>query len=425
MEDNGNLIDLHEVPMEEEDLNFLFDEQVDEIPENGAENARPEQPAEIDLLEELDFGDQNDQDEPQQLVTIEQVRRKFEVERDTKVRKTFDDLEKGVRPGEIYEKLLDVPKFAKALARRDANVWAEDLRKLSQKLETYDRAIYVRDDRKELSSLCAPRAVLLRRLSSELAVHCLNAPDEISGLFIELEERVSILRSGGSGLRMIVSFVADEEVKRRYLELSNESNVRDAMEGELETIDRVARSAGIIHKMPPLPDNVDDLDAWKEFGRIVDEIRSESQRKTDDFKLKIGGIARWPIDTLVQYVVKYSDQSRLANLPRVDQGQSAMTIPTITLSGKIESYKILADGSIRKLTNDRLPTWCQDWKISTNGRQIGSFQKNGVMRGNGFIRRTNDRGTDRNRGRGGQHRAAPRGGARGGNRGKANHPYHR
>jgi len=48
---------------------------------------------------------------------------------------------------------------------------------------------------------------------------------------------------------MIVSFVADEEVKRRYLELSNESNVREAMEGELETIDRVARSAGIIHKV--------------------------------------------------------------------------------------------------------------------------------------------------------------------------------
>ena len=146
MANNGNLIDLHEVPMEEEDLNFLFDEQVEEMPEN----ARPEQPAEIDLLEELDFGDQNDQDEPQQLVTIEQIRRKFEVERDTKVRKTFDDLERGVKPGEIYEKLLDVPKFAKALARRDANVWAEDLRKLSQKLETYDRAIYIRDDRVSL-----------------------------------------------------------------------------------------------------------------------------------------------------------------------------------------------------------------------------------------------------------------------------------
>ena len=50
-------------------------------------------------------------------------------------------------------------------------------------------------------------------------------------------------------MRMIVSFVADEEVKRRYLELSNESNVREAMEGELETIERVARSAGIIHKV--------------------------------------------------------------------------------------------------------------------------------------------------------------------------------
>ncbi|CBY15384.1 unnamed protein product [Oikopleura dioica] len=395
MQNNRDLIDLHEAPMEAEDLDFLFadenaDENVDAIPEND----RPEQPVEIDLLEELDFGDQNEQDEPLQLVTVEQIRRKFEVEHDAKVRKTFDDLGKGVRPGEVYEKLLDIPKFAKALARRDANVWADDLRKLSLKLETYDRAIYVRDDR-------------------------------ISGLFIELEERVSILRSGGSGLKMIVSFVADEEVKRRYLELSNESNVRDAMEGELETIDRVARSAGIIHKMPPLPDNVDDLDAWKEFGRIVDEIRSESQRKTDDFKLKIGGIARWPIDTLVQYVVKYSDQSRLANLPRVDQGQSAMTIPTITLSGKIESYKILADGSIRKLTHDRLPSWCQDWKISTNGRQIGSFQKNGVMKGNGFTRKNNDRGTDRNRGRGGQQRAAPRGGARGGYRGKANHPYQR
>ncbi|CBY10111.1 unnamed protein product [Oikopleura dioica] len=177
--------------------------------------------------------------------------------------------------------------------------------------------------------------------------------------------------------------------------------------------------------MPPLPDDADDLDAWKEFGRKVDEIRSESQRKTDEFKAKIGGITRWPIDTLVQYVARYSDQARIANLPRVDQGQAAMTIPTITLSGKIESYKILADGSVRKLTNDRLPSWCQNWRIATGGRQIGSFQRNGVLQGRGFIRRENDRGADRNQGRGGHQRAAPRGRARGMNRGRANHPYRR
>jgi len=147
MENNRDLIDLHELPMEEDDLNFLFDENADENVDGNPENDRREQPAEIDLLEELDFGDQNEQDEPLQLVTVEQIRRKFEVEHDTKVRKTFDDLGKGVRPGEVYEKLLDIPKFAKALARRDANVWADDLRKLSQKLETYDQAIYVRDDR--------------------------------------------------------------------------------------------------------------------------------------------------------------------------------------------------------------------------------------------------------------------------------------
>jgi len=141
-----NLIDLQPVPMEDEnDLNLdLFDE-IEAVDPINEQEADPEN--EIDLLGELDFGDQNDPDEAPQLNTIEQIRRKFEVEHNTKVRKTFDELERGVRPGEIYEKLMDIPKFSKALARRDANVWAEDLRKLSLKLEAYDRAIYIRDDR--------------------------------------------------------------------------------------------------------------------------------------------------------------------------------------------------------------------------------------------------------------------------------------
>jgi hypothetical protein len=66
---------------------------------------------------------------------------------------------------------------------------------------------------------------------------------------VELEERNSVLRSMGGGMRMIVSFLSEQEVRGRYLESSNESNVPDLLEGEVVTIGKVARTCGISKKV--------------------------------------------------------------------------------------------------------------------------------------------------------------------------------
>jgi hypothetical protein len=60
-----------------------------------------------------------------------------------------------------------------------------------------------------------------------------------------------------------------------------------------------------------------------------------------DFCSRLKGMHRWPIETLLKYVVRYSEQANLANLPRLDQAMADITIPTVTLNGRIEAYKIL------------------------------------------------------------------------------------
>ena len=72
---------------------------------------------------------------------------------------------------------------------------------------------------------------------------------KVVGIFVELEERVSVLRSSGSGMRRIVNFLSEREVEARYLESSNENNVRDLLDGEVATIGKVARICGISKKV--------------------------------------------------------------------------------------------------------------------------------------------------------------------------------
>jgi len=50
-------------------------------------------------------------------------------------------------------------------------------------------------------------------------------------------------------MKLIVSFLSEQEVRGRFLESSNESNVPDLLEGEIVTIGKVARTCGISKKV--------------------------------------------------------------------------------------------------------------------------------------------------------------------------------
>jgi hypothetical protein len=142
LEVNEQVIELMEV---NEDVGDLFDLE-DENDRENEENPENDPIDEPDLLDELDFG-QDDEEEVERAFTAEQVRRQFMVEHDAKVSKTIESLENGVKPGELYELLETLPKFANALDGRDVHEWAENLKTLAKTIERFDRAIFVRDDR--------------------------------------------------------------------------------------------------------------------------------------------------------------------------------------------------------------------------------------------------------------------------------------
>jgi hypothetical protein len=145
---NEEVIELMEV---NEEVGDFFDLEIENDRENeeaeGDELDPEDDPNdEPDLLDELDFG-QDEEEEVERAFTAEQVRRQFMVEHDAKISKTIEALENGVRPGELYELLKEMPKFANALDIRDVHEWAENLRSLTKTIERFDRAIFVRDDR--------------------------------------------------------------------------------------------------------------------------------------------------------------------------------------------------------------------------------------------------------------------------------------
>jgi hypothetical protein len=153
---NQDLIDLDaneqiELMDVNEDVGDLFDEEIENDRENAeagddGQNSEDDLNGEPDLLDELDFGEDKEE-EVERAVTAEQVRRQFMVEHDAKVSKTIEELENGVKPGELYELLEQMPKFANALDIRDVHEWAENLKTLTKTIERFDRAIFVRDDR--------------------------------------------------------------------------------------------------------------------------------------------------------------------------------------------------------------------------------------------------------------------------------------